>query len=177
MRLDPKYFNLFIAICAGLTLVAIIFYTIRYSQTQIRDFRQNMESVRANELSFRSYTETDSLHISDLKGSPAVIQFWSTWSGKSHAVNIFLNDFKREHPDLQIVAAVVRDDESLVLEYIKNHSYPFNFVDGTAFYQTVYVPGTPSQIFINSSGEYVDFNIGDDTEKLELKLTELLQNE
>ncbi|MCC5942757.1 MAG: TlpA family protein disulfide reductase [Balneolaceae bacterium] len=177
MRLDPKFFNRFIAICAAITFLAIVFYTIRHSSTQVRDFRNNMEKVQADTLIFYSYTEADSLKLSDLQGAPVVIQFWSTWSGKSQAVNSFLDDFISEYPDLNVIAAVVRDDESLVLEYIENQTYPFLYADGTSFYQTVYVPGLPSQIFINSAGEYVDFHIGDDTTALREKLTQLLQDE
>lgn len=177
MRLDPKFFNRFIAICAAITFVAIIFYTVRHSQSQIRDFESNLERVQADTLSFRSYTETDSLHTSTLHGSPVVIQFWSTWSGKSHAVNIFLYEFKSENPDLQVIAGVVRDDETLVQEYIRTQTFPFLYVDGTSFYQKIFVPGVPSQIFLNSAGEYVDFHIGDNVDTLREKLTKLVLNE
>lgn len=177
MRLDPKFFNLFIAICAAITLVAIIFFTVRYSQKQVHDFRENMEAVQLDTLSFKSYTDPDSLRLSDLSGNPVVIQFWSTWSGKSQATNRFLNNYHQNNPNLQIIAAVVRDDESLIKEYILNHTFPFRFVEGTALYQTVFVPGIPSQILIKPNGELFDTHIGDDTSGLEHKLNLLLRNE
>lgn len=177
MRLDPKFFNKFIAICAIITFVAIIFFTIRHSQSQVRDFKSNIESVQPDTLSFYSYSIPDSLYLSELKGAPAVIQFWSTWSGRSHTVNLILEEFKTEYPEMSVLAAVVRDDEALVREYIANNSFPFLFVDGTDFFHNVSAPGVPSQIFINSEGKLTDYHIGDNEKAVREKLNQLLQNE
>lgn len=177
MRLDPKFFNKFIAICAIITFIAIIFFTIRHSQSQVRDFKSNIENVQPDTLSFYSYSMPDSLYLSELKGGPAVIQFWSTWSGRSHGVNLILEEFKAHFPEMTVLAAVVRDDETLVREYIANHSFPFHFVDGTDLFHNVYAPGVPSQIFINSEGQLADFHIGDNEKAVRDKLNQLLQNE
>jgi thiol-disulfide isomerase/thioredoxin len=174
MRLDPKFFNLFIAICAVLTVVVIIFTTIRYSQKQVDDFRENIAAVQLDTLSFKSYSTPDSLRLQEILGNPVIIHFWSTWSDKSKQVNEFLHDYSKEHSSLVIVAAAVRDGEQQIKDYIKNSPFQFHFVEGTEFYQTVFVPGMPSQILISSGGKLFATNIGDDTSELKEQLNSLL---
>lgn len=176
MRLDPKYFNLFIGICALLALMAIIYSTLRYSQKQVADFEDNIAAVQLDTLAFRSFTAIDSLHLKDKTMKPVVIQFWSTWSGKSLAVNEFLDEFTIANPELFVIAAAVRDGEEQILEYINSHPYNFAYVEGTPFFQTIYVPGIPSQILINREGKVFATQVGDDTDALREKLTRLLED-
>src|SRR5690554_7478083 len=111
MRIDPKYFNLFIAVCAVITLVVIVFGTINYSNNQVADFRENLEMVQLDTLSFKSYSSSDSLHLSHHSGNPVVIQFWSTWSDKSQDVNLRIEEIRKENPELEVIAAAVRDGD------------------------------------------------------------------
>jgi len=177
MRLDPKYFNLFIAICAVLTVVVIIFTTLRYSQKQAAGFHENISAVQLDTLSFKSYSAADSLRLSEMLENPVIIHFWSTWSDKSIQVNEFLHEFSHDNPSLIIVAAAVRDGEEQIKDYIKNNPFQFHFVEGTKFYQTVFVPGMPSQILIKPGGELFTTNIGDDTNELRDKLNSLFLHE
>ncbi len=177
MRLDPKYFNIFIAVCAILALLAIVYSTIRYSQKQVTDFQNNIAGVQLDTLAFKSYTSADSLYLRDESEKPVIIQFWSTWSGKSQHVNEFLHEFSSENQGFTIIAAAVRDGEEQILEYINQMGYDFYFVDGTGFYQTLYVPGIPAQILINKNGELFATHIGDDTEQLKEKIINLLSDE
>ena len=174
MRLDPKYFNLFIAICALLTLIVIVWGTISYSNNQELDFRESLRDIRLDTLSFATYShQIDSLFSEDLKGSPTLIQFWSTWSGKSLAVNRFLENNREDYSDLTIVAASVRDSDELILDHINSKSNDFIYVEGTSFFQTLLVPGVPSQIFLDRDGMYFDAQVGDDTTAIREKLDRL----
>ena len=177
MKLDPKYFNGFIAVCAILALLAIVYSTIRYSQKQVTDFRNNIAEVELDTLAFRSYTNPDSLYLKNLYEYPLVLQFWSTWSGKSQQVNEFLHEFSSEQPGFIVVAAAVRDGEEQVLEYMNQVNYDFYFVEGTEFYQTIYIPGIPAQILIKKNGELFATHIGDDTEELKEKIIKLMSDE
>jgi len=192
MRLDPKYFNLFIGICALLALMAIIYSTLRYSQKQVADFEENIAlrysqkqvadfeenivAVQLDTLAFMSFTAIDSLYLKDKTMKPVVIQFWSTWSGKSLAVNEFLDEYTIANPELFVIAAAVRDGEEQILEYINSHPYNFAYVEGTTLFQTIYVPGIPSQILINREGKVFATQVGDDTDALREKLNRLLEN-
>lgn len=177
MRIDPKHFNLFIIICAVITVIVITFSTIRYSQKQVLEFQRNISEIHFDTLVFHSYQQPDSLKFSDLPSKPVMIQFWSTWSEKSKRVNTFLNDYLLESPGLIVVAASVRDGEEQIADYINDVQYDFLFVDGTAFFQQLYVPGIPSQILIDETGQLFDTHIGDGLQDLEIKLKALIDNE
>jgi thiol-disulfide isomerase/thioredoxin len=177
MRIDPKYFNLFVIICAVIALIIITLSTIRYSQKQVIDFQRNISDVEFHTLKFRAYLQPDSLTISEHFNNPVVIHFWSTWSGKSHHVNTFLSKYRKEHPELIVFAAAVRDGDEQIEEYIKDQNFNFIFVEGTSFYQQMYVPGIPSQILIDKNGQLYDIHIGDETMILRNKLDQLMQHE
>jgi len=174
MRIDPKHFNKFIAFCAAVTIVVIIYSTFHYSQQQTSDFQSRIDDVDFNNLSFYSYSEEDSLRISDLADKPVVIHFWATWSGKSLSVNQFLLEYSTQRDDLYVIAATVRDAENLIMEYIDSNHYSFHFVEGTEFYQSVFIPGIPAQILLNRDGTLHSTNIGDDIEELQKLLNRLI---
>lgn len=175
MRLDPKYFNLFIVILAFLTILVIIYGTITYTQNQARDFRETVSEIPMDTLSFKTYEyEVELVNLKEFQESPVIIQFWSTWSGKSLAVNSFLEEYKSNHPELIILAAVIRDDETLVTNHINRENRDFIYVEGTPFFQELLVPGVPSQILIGRDGKLFDTQVGDDVFSLEAKLNRLM---
>jgi len=174
MRIDPKYFNVFIGVIAVISVLAIFFSTVRYTQNQVSNFEQNLSDARLDTLTFKSYSSADSLRLADYRDKQIIIHFWSTWSSKSKDVNAFLNRYLSDNQHLIVIAAVVRDDEDMVLDYINNQSLPFYFVEGTEFYQKILVPGMPAQILIEEGGELAGTHIGDDTHVLENLLNDLL---
>ncbi|MEX2368552.1 MAG: TlpA disulfide reductase family protein [Balneolaceae bacterium] len=177
MRLDPKYFNLFLACCAAVTIAVILYGTIRYHQKQEDTFRENIESFDLHSLSLSYVADSDSVRVHDFQGAPLIIDFWSTWSDKSRDVHTTLAEAAGNYSGLKILAASVRDDEELVLDYIHRHGYPFIYVEGTEFYHQMQVPGIPSLIFIDRSGTYVDLQVGNDPEQLNLNIEALVKNE
>lgn len=174
MRIDPKHFNKFIAFCAAVTVIAIIFSTIHYSQKQTSDFQSRVGEVDFESISFYSYSEQDSLRVRELEGRPVIIHFWSTWSGKSQSVNEFLIEFSSQHDELYVIAASVRDAEVQIMEYINTNQFSFHFVKGTDFYHSVFVPGMPTQILLNRDGTLHSTHVGDDSEELQKLLNMLL---
>lgn len=174
MRIDPKNFNKFIAICAGVTIVVIFFSTLHYSTKQKTDFQSRVDEVNFKELSFYSYSESDTLQIGELIDRPVIIHFWSTWSGKSQSVNQYLIDYSSRNEDLYVVAASVKDAENLIMEYINSNSYSFHYVEGTDFFQTILAPGIPTQILLHRDGTLHSTHVGDDTEALQDLLNGLM---
>lgn len=177
MRLDSKYFNLFITICALLTLLVIVFGTINYSRQQIAGFREDIERIRLDTLSFQSYTEVDSVQLTSLTGRPVLIHFWSTWSGKSQLMNEQIHSYQSDHPKLQILAAVVKDGEEQVNRYIRENRYDFNYVDGTPLFQELLVPGVPSQILIDKTGRLFSVHVGNNDKTLFEELDRMIAEE
>lgn len=176
MRIDPKYFNRFIGICALITVFVILYSTIRYSQKQVDEFNEKITSVEFKQLTFKAYSQPDSLSISALADGPVIIQFWSTWSNKSQEVNRFLHNYQQGNRQFTVIAAAVRDDESLIRDYIQSHSYSFIYIDGTEFYQNILVPGMPAQIFLSEGSQFFTAHIGDDISSIKKNLDKLLKN-
>lgn len=177
MRLDPKYFNLFLVVCAAITALVIVFSTVRYVSNQQETFREEIREADLSSWNLYRYTEQDSVTVEQFSGSPVVVHFWSTWSGMSLEVNQVLSGEKQNRPELIIVAAASRDGDEQVLEYIDGVNYDFVFVNGTSVYQDLMVPGMPSLLFINRKGEIVDHLVGKDTDEMIRKIEQLLDED
>ncbi len=175
MRIDPKYFNLFLAICAAVTLVIIIVSTIYYASKQQETFRQEISKADLSQWSFYNYSSGDSLSFDQFRGRPVVIHFWATWSDMSMDLNETLSRLKSEQPDIVILAAAARDGEEQVKEYMRDQSHDFVYVHGTELYQGLKVPGVPSQLFVGQNGEIRDHLVGNDPEEMEQKLRQLTE--
>jgi thiol-disulfide isomerase/thioredoxin len=160
---------------ALLTLFAIIYGTISYTNKQAENFRTSIEDVRLDTLSFHTFgDDRTELLLKDLESRPVVLHFWSTWSGKSLAVSSFLEEYQRNNPELEVVAAAVRDSHELILEHVSDRQNRFLYVDGTDFFQTLLVPGVPSQILVNRNGTLYDIHVGDDIDGIKELLDALL---
>ncbi len=177
MRLDPKYFNLFMVICAILTLLVIVYGTVNYSNNQILEFENQIEEVRLDTLAFESYSNGEMVSIRSQLGRPVLIHFWSTWSGKSIGMNEQLHHYQTRNPSLQIFAAVVKDGEEQVMNYIQENPFEFNYVNGTDFFQDLQVPGVPSQILIDENGTLFNVQVGNDMENLLSELDRMVKHE
>lgn len=176
MRIDPKYFNRFIGICAAITVVVIIYSTIRYFQRQVTDFENNVSEIQPDTLSFRSFTTPDSLYLDGLSDQPVIIHFWSTWSDKSKEVGDFLQSYKSEY-NLIVIAAAVRDGDEQIQDYIGNQPGGFHFVEGTELFQSLMAPGLPAQIFIDRNKRILDTHVGNDTTEIRTRLDRLFAGE
>jgi len=176
MRLDPKYFNTFLAVCAVVTAIAIIISTIHYSLKQHSTFEDKLASAELNDWSLYHYASSDSVTVEDIQTGPAVIHFWSTWSGMSMEINQKLDEMKREFPELTVIAAAARDGDEQVRDYMNSVSYDFVYLNGTPLYQDLMVPGLPSQLFLNRDGSIADKLVGSDPDKLRKKVNSLMEN-
>lgn len=174
MRLDPKYFNLFLVVCAAITILVITFSTLRYASNQKETFREEIENAELSSWNLYHYESGDSLSITDFSGSPVIIHFWSTWSGLSLELNKEMQQLKLDSPELIVVAAAARDAKEMVEEHISSVNNDFVYLDGTPLYQDLMVPGLPSQLFVNREGKIVDQNVGKDSEAIRRKANQLL---
>jgi len=174
MRLDPKYFNHFLGGCAVVSVFVIFIFTVLYVSGQQETLREEIERADLDEWKLYHYTTGDSLSPGQFRGSPAIIHFWATWSDMSMTINEELHERQQESADLVIIAAAARDGEVQVMDYINSVPYDFIFVNGTALYQGLMVPGLPSQLFVSREGEIVDHLVGNDPEKRGRKIQSLM---
>ena len=174
MRLDPKYFNLFIGVCAVITLLVIAFSTFQYADNQSEMFKESLDHADMENRKLAYINESDSLRIGDLQGDPVVIHFWATWSGKAKNMHSTLSGIAGKTPDLKVVAASVKDGDELIKEYISKTDYPFIYVDGTDLFQDLQVPGVPSQIILKRDGTVSDMQVGEGAVELSNKIDKVL---
>lgn len=173
MRIDPAYFNRFIAWTALLTAVIIVYSTVRYNQKQASDFEQTLSQLSFADIRFQDM-QGDSLTLGEMTGGrPAVISFWSTWSEKSHQVNQFLQEYQKSHPEVMVIAASVRDDDTLIRNYIESQTFGFKYIDGTWFFQEHQFPGLPAQIFLRNDGAFYTTHIGNRTGNIDAILSRM----
>lgn len=166
MKLDNKYFYPFIAICGVLTLIAIVYGSIRYSDRQEVEFRENVRTLETEHLTFPKMNLEDSVRVSSFRGDPILIHFWATWSGKSLRLQEWFHELHPDYPELTVISAAIRDDQQMIQAYIDEHDYPWQWVVGTELYQSLRVPGVPSVILLDRNGELVNIVIGDDQEQI-----------
>lgn len=155
MRLDPKYFNVFLVIVAALAAILIAVFTLSNRSAEKSDFRERMFSQDSLKTMWWPKVQADdSLRIADLKGQFVVLDFWANWSDASVNSHKQLAKIQRQYPDtLQVVAASVSLQKEEVFSYIEKHDFPFQFVAGSQHFSAFNIPGLPAQLMYNSDGK------------------------
>ncbi|HKK44654.1 MAG TPA: TlpA disulfide reductase family protein [Balneolaceae bacterium] len=162
MKIDPKYFNRFLAIMAIMAAVIIMFFTFHNQLSDKSDFKKRIfaqDSLQT--IYFHNAQDADSLRISDFKGQYVVLDFWANWSDESLDFHQKLADIKNQYPDkLQIIAAAVGLRRKQVISYMQKHPFPFHFVGGSKPFAVFGVPGLPAQLIYNPDGKLQSVFLG-----------------
>lgn len=155
MRLDPKYFNVFLVIVAAIAAILIAVFTLSNRSAKKSDFRERMFSQDSlKTVWWPKVQEEDSLRIADLEGQFVVLDFWANWSDASLNSHKQLAKIKKQYPDtLQVIAASVSLQKEEVFSYIDKNNFPFQFVAGSRHFSAFNIPGLPAQLVYNSYGE------------------------
>lgn len=148
MRIDPKYFNVFIFILALVAAAVIVFFSLstdRSNQRRFKAFVTSSDSL-SREYWPRAFSG-DSVSIRDLGGRYVLVDFWATWSLYGEERHRHLQRLAEEYPErLTVLAAAVRDRREDIRSYRDQHGFPFTYVDGTRIFTEYRVPGIPSMI-------------------------------
>lgn len=161
MRLDPKYFSLFLLAAAILTTIVIFYGTISYRQNQVSDFNtQIAEFDSLSSVHFGRVPQGDSVAIHDYSGRYVILLFRSSWSGKSLQMQYEIEDFAA-FDSLMVIAASVKDALTEVEEAARKNDFSnIVYVDGTAVYNRLKTPGIPSYILFDRQSEPVFSQVG-----------------
>ncbi len=161
MRLDPKYFNIFVGTIGVFSIILIGYFTITYYSGQQAGFKERVgDGEELRKTSFEEIETGDSLKVDDLRGYPVLLDFWAPWSNRSMQAHRQITEIAENHPDLKIISALVKDDENSFREYHSEHGYEFRFVHGTGVYEDFLVPGVPSYVMFDREGAVLDVVVG-----------------
>lgn len=171
-KLEQKYFIPFIATIAVVVLGLIIYVTFSYRAQRVDYFKEEIaERDSLAYVALPRFTDSteDSVMIADFAGSYVILNFWASWSELAERMHTRLDEVRLEDGNqLVIVAAAVKDGDSKIEAYIKDHPFEFVYVEGTELYNDLKIPGVPSNIIFNPQGKVADLQIGyDDSLKLE----------
>ncbi len=159
MKLDQKYFVPFILVCAAFTMLFIVISSFNF--TEQRQERFTEYTMGYEELLTKSHpyiNKSDSLKLGDLQGSQTVVLFWASWSEKSAEIMNEFNEVLALRPDLNIVAALVKDATESIVD--STLSYDFIYIDGTILFNELRAPGIPSFILLDENGALISTHVG-----------------
>lgn len=159
MKLDQKFFVPFMAVCAVVSMLFIVISSFNFKHQQEKDFAEYTRNNKELLTQSHPYVgKSDSLTLGELTGSPTVVFFWASWSDKSTEIMQEFDEFKSNHPDISIVAAVVKDATEEVESVLPEHN--FIYIDGTILFNTIRVPGIPSYLLLDDEGSLVSTHVG-----------------
>lgn len=178
MKLDQKYFIPFLAVVAIATALLITFFTISSQKGQREVFKNyilQQDSLRTERMPILG--SDDSLAVTSFSNKFVVLDFWATWSNFSEDAHYQLSDLVRKYPNtLTVIAAVVKDQQKKIDDYIERHEFPFHYVDGTVVFNKYDIPGMPTEIIYNPEGEIIDVLFGYSDSTQYDRLRTLLKN-
>ncbi|MCC5933867.1 MAG: hypothetical protein LAT75_07300 [Candidatus Cyclonatronum sp.] len=163
MRLDQKYFIPFMLVVAGICVVLIVFFNLRFMGSQQQRFAERVGDGQAHlEQLYPAFFEAGDIRPADFTGEqPLILLFWSSWSGRSdEAQQDLFRRISAHNPQAVVISAAVKDNAEFVREIAEIHGYPFIFVDGTEHYNDVRLPGLPSLIAFRADGSLFGSRLG-----------------
>ncbi|HEX6982565.1 MAG TPA: TlpA disulfide reductase family protein [Balneolaceae bacterium] len=166
MRIDPKYFNHFLAVVAVVAAILIVFFTINSRQNQKAAFKKHIFAQDSLKTVFWPSLESpDSVRISDFKGQFVIVDFWANWSDASLNSQKELVKLQKAFSDtLKVIAASVGHSPETVHSYIQKYKFPFLFVNGSRHFIDFGIPGIPAQFVFNPAGDLQSVFLGYDGE-------------
>lgn len=154
MRIDPKYFNVFILIMALIGAAIIAFFSFsndRGGRLYFKDFITSSDSL-SREYWPRAFSD-DSLRIADMEEQYVLVDFWSTRSIYGDKRHLFLNELRQRYPErLRVLAAAVRDRMEDIRAYEEEHAFNFTYVNGNRNFSKYRVPGIPTMLLYEPGG-------------------------
>lgn len=163
LSIDPKYFNKF-AVIVGIVIAFFIVVGSIYLHHETKvDFitRAKQQNKGIYNTYFNDMFDQDSVRVAHYKGKFVALCFWSTFAEPSKAMLNHLKRLEIKYPQkLMVLAASVREDTTIIRNYLGSDHYPFRFVSGTKLFFKLKVPGLPTMIVYRPNGSLLYIQTG-----------------
>ena len=102
-------------------------------------------------------TDGRALQLSDLQGSPVMINFWATWCGPCRLEMPEIISHAEDHPELIVLAVNTQEELELVQPFAEEFGMPMPvLLDDTGDIRKLYdVRGMPTTVFIDREGKLI----------------------
>lgn len=159
MKLDNKYFIPFMLVGAAITALFILYSSFNFKEKQQNRFEKYTLEYDSLMVSSHPYLNIDdSLRLDQFLGHKTMLVFWSSWSEKSKELLKEVNSYQQMHPELVVVAALVKDATN---SFDSTKTYAsFRYIDGTRLFNKTRVPGIPSFVLIDENGKVIHNHVG-----------------
>ncbi len=150
-------------VVAGICLVLIIYFNLRFMGSQQERFAQRVGdgSEHYEQYYPNMYGDDEISPENYSEGRPLILIFWSSWSGRSEEA---LTDLHRRYTEATtetaVITAAVKDNPQHAGEIRDAIQFPFLIVDGTEHYNEIRLPGLPSLIAFNADGSLFGARLG-----------------
>jgi hypothetical protein len=158
MKINSRYFNLFIFIVALIGLMWIAWSTTQYKNTQMERYQRYISEYDSLHIApLPLILEDDSLRIGDYSGQFVMLHFWSVWSEKSQRM---LNEIESvtAADSMYLIKAMVKED---LRNFEREEGSETDiYVDGTDLYNRIRTPGLPSYLLFDPEGNIISIGVG-----------------
>jgi cytochrome c biogenesis protein CcmG/thiol:disulfide interchange protein DsbE len=100
----------------------------------------------------------DRVRLSELRGRPVVLNFWSTWCGPCVHEHPLLQAAAKRHPEITFLGLLYGDEPDRARDYLKRAGsvYPILIDDSQRIVVDYGVAGVPETFFIAADGTIVE---------------------
>lgn len=143
-----------------------------------RTVRSPLVGREAPPFTLRTLEDGSAFSLAQLKGKPAVVNFWATWCEPCKVEHGVLTSAARRHEDVQFVGIVYDDEKPHIEAFLDTYGrgYPVLIDDGGKAAIAYGVTGIPETFFLDAEGKVVSKYMGPiDTQTLEARIAELQQ--
>lgn len=105
----------------------------------------------------------ESLHLSDLRGQPVILNFWATWCGPCRQeMPLFQKTYRQHRPDLNVLAVNLGEERGPVKAFVDEYGLTFQvLLDPEETLTDLYqVRGYPTTFFLDGEGRIQVVHIG-----------------
>lgn len=175
MRLENKYFPVFMGALAALSIAVIIYASFSFKGKSEKRFLKNIADYDSLTVQpMRLVLQDDSLAVASVEDKNVILLFFSSWSEKSQLMLAELDELTARKPSVRVIGALVND----ATDTIDFDTLParFFYVDGVKMFNELKVPGIPAYIVFDKEKAYkfahVGYQLGAGTSLIEKYLDE-----